>query len=135
MSPTTNCARARLLSFWFCHMHHDSRISKKKKDSRIQFVLVAYIYSYNVSCWCAARLQRHSTGSTRPCVHDPSTLHQQVSNIVGTRCHVLTAFTRTAGWRGRLLSYAGRLVLLKACLPSIPIYLLSIIIFLSGLSK
>jgi hypothetical protein len=33
------------------------------------------------------------------------------------------------GWQGRLLSYAARLVLLKACLASIPIYLLSIIKF------
>jgi hypothetical protein len=37
--------------------------------------------------------------------------------------------TMIAGWRGRLLSYAGRLILLKACLASIPIYLLSIIKF------
>lgn len=36
---------------------------------------------------------------------------------------------RTAGCRGRLLSYVGRLTLLKACLASIPIYLLSIIKF------
>ena len=36
---------------------------------------------------------------------------------------------RIVGWRGRFLSYAGRLVLLKACLVSIPIYLLSIIKF------
>jgi hypothetical protein len=36
---------------------------------------------------------------------------------------------RIAGWRGRLLSYAGRLMLLRACLASIPIYLLSIIKF------
>jgi hypothetical protein len=36
---------------------------------------------------------------------------------------------RIAGWRGRLLSYAGRLTLLRACLASIPIYLLSIIKF------
>jgi hypothetical protein len=36
---------------------------------------------------------------------------------------------RIAWWRGRLLSYAGRLTLLKACLASIPIYLLSIIKF------
>jgi len=36
---------------------------------------------------------------------------------------------RIAGWRGRLLSYARRLTLLKACLASIPIYLMSIIKF------
>lgn len=36
---------------------------------------------------------------------------------------------RIAGWRGRRLSYAGRLTLLRACLESIPIYLLSIIKF------
>jgi hypothetical protein len=32
---------------------------------------------------------------------------------------------RIAGWRGKLLSYEGRLELTKSCLPSIPIYLLS----------
>lgn len=32
---------------------------------------------------------------------------------------------RIAGWRGRLLSYAARITLIKACLASIPIYLLS----------
>ena len=36
---------------------------------------------------------------------------------------------RIAGWRGRLLSYDGRLTLLRACLASIPIYLLSMIKF------
>ena len=32
---------------------------------------------------------------------------------------------RIAGWRGKLLSYAARLTLIKACLSSIPVYLLS----------
>jgi hypothetical protein len=36
---------------------------------------------------------------------------------------------RIAGWRGRLLSYAARVVLIKACLTSIPIYLMSFIKF------
>jgi hypothetical protein len=36
---------------------------------------------------------------------------------------------RIAGWKGRLLSYACRLMLLKACLVSTPIYLLSIVKF------
>ena len=30
-----------------------------------------------------------------------------------------------AGWRGKLLSYAARINLIKACLSSIPVYLLS----------
>ena len=34
---------------------------------------------------------------------------------------------RIAGWRGRLLSPAGKHTLLKSCLASIPIYLLSVI--------
>lgn len=36
---------------------------------------------------------------------------------------------RIAGWRGRHLSYGGRLTLIKACLASIPTYLMSIIKF------
>ena len=32
---------------------------------------------------------------------------------------------RMAGWRGKLLSYAGRILLIKTCLASIPVYLLS----------
>ena len=36
---------------------------------------------------------------------------------------------RIDGWWGRLLSYARRLTLLKACLANIPIYLMSIIKF------
>jgi hypothetical protein len=36
---------------------------------------------------------------------------------------------KIAGWRGRHLSYAGRLTLLRACLARIPIYLLSVIKF------
>jgi hypothetical protein len=30
---------------------------------------------------------------------------------------------RIAGWRGKLLSYRGRLILLQACIASIPIYI------------
>jgi hypothetical protein len=33
------------------------------------------------------------------------------------------------GWQGKLLSHAARLALLKACLASIPIYLMSVIKF------
>jgi hypothetical protein len=36
---------------------------------------------------------------------------------------------RIPGWSGRLLSYSARLTLLKACLASIPIYLMSVIRF------
>jgi hypothetical protein len=34
-----------------------------------------------------------------------------------------------AGWRGRLLSYRARLILLQTCIASIPLYLLSVIEF------
>jgi hypothetical protein len=36
---------------------------------------------------------------------------------------------RVADWRGRLLAYNSRLVLIKTCLASIPVYLLSFIKF------
>jgi hypothetical protein len=36
---------------------------------------------------------------------------------------------RISGWKGKVLSYGARLTLLKACLSSIPIYLMSIIKF------
>jgi hypothetical protein len=38
--------------------------------------------------------------------------------------------SRISGWKDRLLSYGARLTLLKACLASIPIYLITIIKFL-----
>jgi hypothetical protein len=37
---------------------------------------------------------------------------------------------RIAGWRGKLLAYSSRLVLIKSCLASVPAYLLSFIKFL-----
>jgi hypothetical protein len=36
---------------------------------------------------------------------------------------------RIPGWKGKLLSYSVRLTLLKACLASIPIYLMTVIKF------
>jgi hypothetical protein len=36
---------------------------------------------------------------------------------------------RMVGWRGTLLAYSSRLVLIKSCLSSIPIYLLSVLKF------
>ena len=36
---------------------------------------------------------------------------------------------RIAGWKGKLLSYGGRLTLLKACLSSIPVYTMYVIKF------
>jgi hypothetical protein len=36
---------------------------------------------------------------------------------------------RVAGWRGRLLAYSSRLTLIKSCLASVPVYLLSFIKF------
>jgi hypothetical protein len=37
---------------------------------------------------------------------------------------------RIARWRGKLLTHAGRLILIKTCLTSIPVYLLSFFKFL-----
>jgi hypothetical protein len=36
---------------------------------------------------------------------------------------------RISRWKGKLMSYGARLTLLKACLTSIPIYLMSIVKF------
>jgi hypothetical protein len=38
-------------------------------------------------------------------------------------------FKRIAGWRGRLLAYSSRLVLVKTCLSSVPVYLISFLKF------
>jgi hypothetical protein len=40
---------------------------------------------------------------------------------------------RIAGWRGKLLSQAGRMILIKTCIASIPIYLISF--FLNSLDR
>jgi hypothetical protein len=40
---------------------------------------------------------------------------------------VNTILNRILGWQGRLMSYGARLELLRACLASIPIYLMLII--------
>jgi hypothetical protein len=42
---------------------------------------------------------------------------------------------RIFGWKGKLLSYGARLILLKACLSSISIYLMSVIKSPNGLLK
>ena len=36
---------------------------------------------------------------------------------------------RIVGWRGKLLSYLGKIILIKTCLASIPLYLLSFLEF------
>jgi hypothetical protein len=42
---------------------------------------------------------------------------------------------KAAGWRRRLLTYNSRLVLIKSCLESIPVYLLSFIKFTKWVIK
>jgi hypothetical protein len=37
--------------------------------------------------------------------------------------------TRIAGWRDRLMAYSSRLTLIKSCLASVPVYLMSFIKF------
>ena len=36
---------------------------------------------------------------------------------------------RIVGWRGKLLSYLGKIILIKTCLANIPLYLLSFLKF------
>jgi hypothetical protein len=43
--------------------------------------------------------------------------------------------SRMAGWRGKLLSSEAKRILIQTCLASIPIYLLSFLEFLNGLSN
>jgi hypothetical protein len=43
--------------------------------------------------------------------------------------HIVDKIIKIAGLKGSLLSYGARLTLLKACLASIPVYLMSIIKF------
>jgi hypothetical protein len=40
---------------------------------------------------------------------------------------------RIARWRGKLLTKVGRIILIKTCLASIPVYILSFFNFLNGL--
>lgn len=42
---------------------------------------------------------------------------------------------RIDGWRGKLLSYKGRLILIKACMSSIPIYLAAFGMTMKGIGK
>ena len=42
---------------------------------------------------------------------------------------VVKVMNRVAGWKGKLFSSVGKLTLLRSCLTSIPIYLLSVIKF------
>lgn len=51
--------------------------------------------------------------------------HYQNLSRVDLQPMVEKILKRIAGWRGKLLSYVGRIVLIKTCLSSIPIYLIS----------
>lgn len=52
-------------------------------------------------------------------------LHYQKLRREDLRPLVDKILKRIAGWRGKLLSYAGRLTLINTCLASIPVYLMS----------
>lgn len=56
-------------------------------------------------------------------------LHYEKIKRVDIQPLVDKILKRIAGWRGKLLSHAAKLVLIKTCLASIPVYLLSFIKF------
>ena len=56
-------------------------------------------------------------------------LHHSKLRRVDIQPVVDKVIKRIAGWKGKLLSYGGKLTLLKSCLASIPTYLMSIIKF------
>ena len=56
-------------------------------------------------------------------------LHHSKLRRVDIQPVVDKVIKRIAGWKGKLLSYGGKLTLLKSCLTSIPTYLMSIIKF------
>jgi hypothetical protein len=64
-----------------------------------------------------------------PCVYLGVPLHYEKLRREDIQPVVDKIMKRISGWKSRLLSYGARLVLLKACLASIPIYLMSIIMF------
>jgi hypothetical protein len=66
---------------------------------------------------------------TLPFVYLGVPLHVKILKREDIRPLVDKLVKKVAGWRGRLLAYSSRLTLIKSCLASIPVYLLSFIKF------